>query len=124
MRLVIIVFLLCFTANAQDTVRYSGVIAGTFLYETIELYPDSTFRWTSEYDLCFFEDGTFTIEENALTLNYASNRTERYEIDGEKLYPLNDRGRKLRRRKERSFRKGLSSIFGHKYVLYLAEGPK
>ena len=130
------------TTQEQDTVKYYGILSDTFLYETFELYPDNTFKWTSEYDLNFSKYGSYRIENNILTLNYdleptnsdgisgnhsmqslckAAPQKECYAIKRNRLILLNENGDKVRRRKDRSFRKGLSWIFGHKYRIHKIE---
>jgi len=115
--------------NDLDTISYTGTL-GPMLYETIELYPDKSFKWTSEYDLSWSEYGTYTIEEDELKLEYYTkspntnprtsntqipDKIEIFEIEGNLIYRLNRKGKKIKRIKDRSFKIGLSWIFGHKY---------
>ena len=54
---------------SQDTTKYYGVL-GSFLYETIELYPDSTFKWTRNYDLCWSDYGLYETNKSILKLKF------------------------------------------------------
>ncbi len=72
---VIIIIGLCFSISyisaqeSRDTIRYEG-IAGIMFYESIELYPNSYFKWTSEYDLSWREFGIYEINDEKLILKY------------------------------------------------------
>lgn len=111
--------------KAQDTIKYVEIIGDALLYESFELYPDSTFKWTSEYDLTFSEYGKYKINDKILELNYYTGsknihskptRIERYIIEHDKLVILKN-SKKIKRRKDPSLRKGLGWLFGHKYII-------
>ena len=53
---------LTFSVLGQDTLSYRGILGGRLLYETIKLYPDGTFKRTSEYDLSWPEYGLYKFE--------------------------------------------------------------
>ncbi len=120
--------------SGQDITTYQGFVSG-MLYETIELYPDKTFKWTSEYDLSWDEYGLYEFKSDTLKLKFyllfdcpktmslndpiltmnETKKTEIFKIEEDKLFRLNKSGRKIHRVKDTSFRKDLSCIFGHKY---------
>ncbi len=122
---------------AQDTIRYNGIIADKLFYESIELYSDNTFKWTSEYDLSFSSYGKYHIEDNRLQLNHYIDwtkpetmtladsiatidkpiKSEIFIMNGEKMYRTDDRGKKKKRIRDRSLETPWSWLFGHKYVL-------
>jgi hypothetical protein len=56
--------------SSQDTIRYSGKIKDIILYESLELYHDNTFKWTSEYDLTFSRYGIYSISKDTLKLYF------------------------------------------------------
>lgn len=116
--------------ESQDTIRYEGIVS-VMLYESIELYSDNSFKWTSEYDLTWSEYGIYKIEEDTLILQYygfdnididtsesiseSPNKTEYFLIGDNQIYRLNKRGRKIKRRRDSSFKYKMSGLFGHKY---------
>ena len=126
---------------AQDTIRYNGIIADKLLYESIELYPDNTFKWTSEYDLSFSTYGKYHIDDNRLHLNHyidwikpktmtladsiatldQPTESEIFIMSGEKMYRTDDKGKKKRRIRDQSLKTPWSWLFGHKYVLLREE---
>lgn len=58
MLLIILIFLsVGFSSKtfAQDTITHIGKLDNFLIFESIELYPDSTFKWASEYDLVWSE---------------------------------------------------------------------
>jgi hypothetical protein len=136
--ILILIFIINFSSGlfGQDTIIYRGFV-GRILYESIELYPDKTFKWTSEYDLSWSEYGLYEIDNNNLQLKYyiSFNRPttmsmndsimqiekpvkiENFKLDKELLYKLNKSGREIHRVKDKSISTCLSSIFGHKYEL-------
>lgn len=99
------------------------------LYESFELYPDSTFRWTSEYDLTFHQFGKYEISGDRLILRFYSSlskedldksaaeliREEIFLLEGLKIYRLNKKGMKNRRITDKSIRSPWSFLLGHKY---------
>lgn len=123
----------------QDTLSYRGILGGKLLYETIKLYPDGTFKWTSEYDLSWSEYGLYKFESENLTLDYYLSseqpktmtlvdtvkliekpiKTENFIVGDNQLYRLNDRGEIIKWKKDKSIRLPWSwaSIFRHKYEL-------
>ena len=120
----------------QDTIIYRG-FADRILYESIELYTDKTFKWTSEYDLSLSEYGLYEIDNNSLQLKYFIKfnypktmslkdsiilienpiKIENFKLDKEHLYRLNKSGREIHRISDNSIRTCWSLIFGHKYEL-------
>lgn len=118
---------------------YRGIIGGKLIYETINFYPDGTFKWTSEYDLRWSEYGLYKFESENLTLNYylvseqpktmalidtlkffeKPIKTEKFIIGNDRLYRLNDRGEKIKRLKDKSIRLPCSwaNNYRHKYKL-------
>ncbi len=120
-------FLLLYAEHVftQDTIRYSGFVGGILLYESIELYSDSTFKWKSEYDLKWSETGNYIISNGKLYLNYFSGsgtnkpkeptRTEIFYIEENKLYRLDDIGRRIKKLKDKSIKIKSGLHFGHKY---------
>jgi len=136
---VIIVIGLCFSISSisaqesQDTIRYEG-IAGIMFYESIELYPNSYFKWTSEYDLSWSKFGIYEINDKKLILKYydvlnesnktlssgkieSPDKTEFFLIGENQIYRLNKRGKKIKRIRDKSFRYKMSWLFGHKYQI-------
>ncbi len=121
----------------HDTIVYRGFLNGIILYETIELYPNKTFKWTSEYDLSWDEYGVYEMDHNNLQLKYyllhhrpitmtlkdtivqLDNpiKSENFKMKKERLFRLNKLGRKIHRIKDKSIRTCCSWIFGHKYKL-------
>ena len=128
-----------FSLLGQDTLSYRGILGGRLLYETIKLYPDGTFRWTSEYDLSWSEYGLYKFKPDNLTLDhYLSSEqpktmtlidtikffekpinSEKFIVHNDQLYRLNDRGKKIKRKKDKSIRLPWSwaSNYKHKYEL-------
>ena len=100
--------------RGQDTLKYNGILSNGIVYESIELYPDSTFKWENEYDLSWQEFGTYERKGNKLTLNYYIKlnrpntmavadsialvnkpfRTTNYEFSDNNLYKLNDQNKR------------------------------
>jgi len=130
---------LTFSVLGQDALSYRGILGGRLLYETIKLYPDGTFKWTSEYDLSWSEYGLYKFESENLTLDYYLSseqpktmtlidtvkffvkpiKSEKFIVDNDHLYRLNDRGEKIKRKKDKSIRLSWSwaSNYRHKYEL-------
>ncbi|KXX66494.1 hypothetical protein AVL50_31705 [Flammeovirga sp. SJP92] len=108
---------------SQDTVKYIGTINNLIIYESIELYSDSTFKWTSEYDLSWSEYGQYQIINDSLILSYdvvsQPQKVEIYEIENEFLYRLDEKNRRIIRKKDKSIRSKWSWLngFKHKYVI-------
>ncbi len=101
----------------QETIKYQGILKGYLLTETFELYPDKTFKWTSNYDLKWNEQGKYKLLENRLELDFYSElngkviKTEHFNIENNKMYRLP----KKKRRKEKSIKTKWSWLFGHKF---------
>ena len=112
--------------SAQDTIRYIGLINKGLMYESIELYNDNTFKWTSEFDLSYDEYGNYEIVKDTLILNtyidftkpktmsivdsikvisskWDNRRFRKYIIDRDKMFRTNSHGRKVNRLKVNSF---------------------
>lgn len=138
---ILFIALVPYVGFAQDTIRYNGIIADRLLYESIELYPNNTFKWTSEYDLSFSTYGKYHIDDNRLQLNHYINwikpktmtlsdsiatiekptESEIYIISDEKMFRTDDRGKKKRRIRDRSLKTPWSWLIGHKYVFLKEE---
>jgi len=120
-------------AQKQDTIRYEGTL-GIMLFESIELYPNNYFKWTSEYDLSWSEFGLYENNGKDLILKFYDNldesnkilsenensthtKTEILMIDGNQLFRLNKKGKKIKRIRDKSFKYKLSWLFGHKYQI-------
>lgn len=108
---------------AQDTIKYIGKLDNYLIYETIELYSDSTFKWTSEYDLSWSEFGKYTLTDQILTLNFneaGGNKVKTYMIGNDKMYLIDKSGNKVKKIKDKSVKIKVSWIrFGkHDYSFY------
>lgn len=118
--------LLAYSAFAQDTLRWVSMLDDVLLYESIELYPNATFKWTSEYDLSFSETGTYEQKGKLLTLTFSHSKTKisvkKFLIEGEEMYLLNEKGKKVRLIKDSSVKTPWSWLrFGrHRYCFYLS----
>ena len=120
---------------AQDTIRYVGLINKNLVYESIELYTDKTFKWTSEFDLSFDAFGKYEIVKDTLILNtyfdftkpktmniadsikiisskWENRRFSKYIIDGDKMFRTNRNGRKVDKIKVNSIGTWLT---GHRF---------
>ena len=120
---------------AQDTIVYQGVLRGDFLIETIELYPDSTFKWTNEYDLTWSEYGQYKIADNKLTLNHfifsdypetmslrdsistieKPTQTRLLEIEKNRIYPLTEKGKRKTKMKDPYFKRKWGWLLGNRF---------
>ena len=108
---------------AQDTIRFVGKLNGFLIYESIELYSDLTFKWTSEYDLSWSEFGNYKLKDQILTLNFnetGGNKVRTYVLENDKMYLIDKSGRKVKRIKDKSLKfKGGWIRFGkHDYCFY------
>lgn len=115
------------TVYGQDTINYRGLVildkakkkTELLRYESVTLYPDGKATWRSEYDLAFEEHGTYFIEDDILTLNLyyqletpgslpdaksKPGRVLRYKMISDQLYILNDKGKIVKRIKDRSLK--------------------
>ena len=124
---IIIAFLITLHAYGQDTINYRGFVildktgkkTELLHYESITLYPDGKVTWRSEYDLSFEEKGLYFIDDDILSLNlyYETETPEslldaqskprrvlRYKMTSEQLYILNDKGKIVKRIKDRSLK--------------------
>jgi hypothetical protein len=119
----------------QETIRLQGNLRETFLLESFELYPDKTFKWTNEYDLSWSEYGEYKINENKLTFDFyifmwkpiSMNikdsiaqtpkilNTRIFEIDGKRIYPISEKGKRIIKMKDPYYRRKWSWLFGNKY---------
>lgn len=113
--------LLSVTINvlSQSNVTYTGIIGVSLIIESITLYPDRRFKWTSEFSLLFSEYGNYKIRENILQFDFyisfvypktmslrdsisqisKSFEIRIYEIDENRLYPVSDIGRRITKMK-------------------------
>ena len=143
MKIVKVLFLMLLPSLgfAQDTIRYNGIIADRLLYESIELYPDSTFKWTSEYDHSFSSYGKYYIDDNRLKLDHYIDwikpktmtladsiatiekltKSDILVMVDERMYRTDDRRKKKKRVKYRSLKTPLSWLLGHKYIFLKEE---
>ena len=119
----------------QKTIKYQGVLKSMFLIETIELYDDNTFKWSNEYDLSWNEYGLYEIKNKQLVLDYyifndypkkmslkdsiktvkVKLNTRIFDIEEERIYPLNNKGRRVKKMKNCYFRTRWSWLFGCRY---------
>jgi len=135
----ILALITSFTLLGQDTIKYKGLVHNSLLYESFELYPDSTFKWTLEYDLSWDEYGKFKFEGNLLVLDYyiffdypktmsikdsirhvyTPDRTEVFIVEDNLLYRKSVSGKKIKRMKFPSLRTRWSWIYchRHKYII-------
>ena len=115
--------------SAQDTTRYLGIIAEEIVYESFELYPNSKFKWTSEFDLSWSEYGFYEIENDTLTLCFhnsisieeiTSNSAKCSKImvfikEANSLIQISPSGKRISRIKDKSIRTKWSWLFGHEH---------
>ncbi|NDI99010.1 copper resistance protein NlpE [Flavobacterium sp. LaA7.5] len=133
-----LLFFFAISAFAQDTISYTCRLKlkkqNYLFYTSIELYPDSTFTWRSEYDLTFETYGTYKISKDSLLLKeYFSMSKPRtmsvrdsikfvkpqyniikYYIKDNNLYMINEKGKKVNRIKDKSLTNKWS-LFRHKF---------
>ena len=106
---------------AQDTIRYVGKLDDFLIYESIELYSDSTFKWTSEYDLSWSEFGKYKLTDQILILNFSEtwgNKVKTYMIEDDKMYMLDNKGNKLERIEDKSIKKKWSWLRNERHKFY------
>lgn len=108
--------------SAQDTIRYISKLDGFLIYDSIELYSDSTFKWTSEYDLSWSEYGKYKLSDQILILNFnetGGNKVKTYIIETDKMY-LTEKGKKATKIKDKSVKTKWSWIrfCKHDYSFY------
>jgi hypothetical protein len=106
---------------AQDTIKYVGKLDGILIYESIELYSDSTFKWTSEYDLSWSEFGKYNLSEQTLILNFketAGNKVKTYMIENDKMYLIDNKGNKVKRVKDKSVKLKWSWLKNGRHKFY------
>jgi len=131
----ILIFSIGMNLSAQDTIVYKGILRNDFLLETIELYPDRTFKWTNEYDLTWSEYGKYQIADNKLTLNHyifsdypktmslkdsiskieKPSQTRIFEIENNRIYPLTKKGKRITKMKDPYYRRKWSWILGNRF---------
>jgi len=118
------------SGQVNDTTYYVATL-GILVYESIELYPNNEFKWTSKYDLSWSEYGKYELDGKKLKLKYyrvgrvdideieAQNAKPyeivHYKMRKDRLYKLSKIKTKIRRRRDRSFENNWSWLFGHKY---------
>ena len=123
-----------FDLYAQDTIIYEGILQKSFLIETYELYPDSTFKWTNEYDLIWSEYGKYEIDSNKLvfkhfifsdyprtmtlpdsiSLTIQPKEIKTYEIEQNRIYPLNEKGKRITKMKNSFFKRKCGWLLGNR----------
>jgi hypothetical protein len=132
-KLLLVIFISSLSVKAQNEVSLYEMNVNGILYESLTIYDDGTYKLTSEYDLTFdnygryeiIEDYLFLADENIyqnavklnnkLTPGTISNKV--FKIEEDRIY-IFEKGRIRKRIFDKSMRKGLSNLFGHKY-LYL-----
>lgn len=139
--LLFLLFGISFCALGQDTTIYRGIIADRLLYETIKLYPNGTFKWTSEYDLSWTEFGLYNYDNGYLTLDYYLEwnqpetmslmdtiryidkplKTEIFVVEENGLYRLDKNGEKIIRRQDKSIKLPWSWISGYRHRYEIIE---
>lgn len=90
---------------AQDTIRFVSKLNGFLIYESIELYSDSTFKWTSEYDLSWSEFGKYKLSDQILILDFnetGGNKVKTYTIENGKMYLTDKSDKKVKKVKDKS----------------------
>ncbi|GAB2779636.1 hypothetical protein [Salinimicrobium soli] len=130
-----LIFLNGLNLFAQDTIIYQGVLRDNILIETIELYPDSTFKWTNEYDLSWSEYGRYKMTENQLILNHyiiwhypktmslrdsistieKPMQTRVLEIENNRIYPLSENGKRKTKMKDPFFKRKWGWLLGNRF---------
>jgi hypothetical protein len=104
----------------QDTLKYQGFLAQILLIKSIELYPEGTFKWTSEYDLTWSETGEYELSNDTLVLNYLNrDKKETYIKKHSGLIKLDKNGVPFRRVKDKSLRTKWSWLraYRHNYEI-------
>jgi predicted TPR repeat methyltransferase len=104
----------------QDTLKYQGFLAQILLIKSIELYPEGTFKWTSEYDLTWSETGEYELSNDTLVLNYLNrDKKETYIKKHSGLIKLDKNGVPVRRVKDKSLRTKWSWLraYRHNYEI-------
>lgn len=84
---------------SQDTSKYQGFLNNSLLIESIELYSNGTFQWTSEYDLNWSESVKYGLTNDSLILSYNSktSKKEMYLILESGLIKLDNKGRPIKK---------------------------
>lgn len=130
----------------NDTIKYNGYFVDCFLMESYTLYPDHTFKWTSEFDLSWNEYGRYTRNDNILKFDFyiqmndpktmslrdsiqvamksqSQNkpiRTEYLEDADKNLYYVDKNGKRKPTKKKAPCKRPFGWLFGNKYeyVIY------
>lgn len=92
------------------------------IYESIELYSDSTFKWTSEYDLSWSEFGEYKLTDYILILNFnetCGNKVKTFMIENDKMYMIDNKGNRIERIKDKSVKNKWSWFRNGRYKFYL-----
>ena len=110
---------------AQDILKYQGFLSKVLLVESIELYPDGTFRWTSEYDLSWSEFGEYEMSTDKLILNFSDQKSkiETYFMTEAGLIKLDEKGKPVKKIKDKSFKTKWSWLKGHKHDYEIKKVP-
>ena len=131
----LIIFFIGTDFYAQDTMVYKGILRGDFLLETIELYPDSTFKWKNEYDLTWSEYGSYKIVDNKLILKHfifsdypetmslkdsiskiqKPTKTRILEMENNRIYPITNKGKRMTKMKDPYFRRKWGWLLGNRF---------
>lgn len=128
MKLLLILILSTITTCAQNaTIKYECTLRTghktRLLYESIELRPDSTYSWMSEYDLAWEDKGIYTIDNDILTLNpplfnnvpAVNEKPKKFLIVMDGLMMLDERGKPVRKIRDRSLGGFKSWLKGYKF---------
>ena len=126
----------------NDTIKYNGFFVDCFLMESYTLYPDSTFKWTSEFDLSWNEYGKYIRNDSIvkfdfyIQMNYPKTmslkdsiemavkskshtdnpiRTEYLEDAGENLYYVDKNGKRAPTKMKAPCKRPFGWLFGNKY---------
>ena len=123
--LIALISFLSIGSFAQDTAKYHGFLGNDLLVESMELYPDGTFNWTSEYDLSWSESGEYEISNDKLTLNFSNQRSkiETYLMTETGLIKLDEEGEPIEKIKDKSFKTRWSWLKGHKHHYEIKKAP-
>ncbi len=123
--LIVLTSFLGISSFAQDTLKYQGFLSNVLLVESIELSPDGTFYWTSEYDLSWSESGEYEISNDKLTLNFSDQKSkiETYIITETGLIKLDEEGAPIKKIKDKSFKTKWSWLKGHKHDYKIKKVP-
>lgn len=121
----VLICLISIGSFSQDTLKYEGFLNKILLVESIELYPDGTFKWTSEYDLSWSELGEYEILTDKLILNFSNQKTkiETYFMTETGLIKLDEEGEPIKKIKDKSFKTKWSWLKGNRHDYQIKKVP-